>query len=134
VHAVVHIVDILAIIGSPIPRAGQARGLGARSRLAAGANDAMALGSRIAIFELRRRVMRLLLAAVSLATLLGASSAMADALFSWSAATKPEFHNYLSAAGPARCYWYDRCYCHNCTRPLPSVFEVPAFLVLSAPK
>ncbi len=78
--------------------------------------------------------MKLLLAAVSLATLLGASSAMAEALFNWSAATKPEFHNYLSAAGPARCYWYDRCYCPTCTRPLPSVFLMPAFLVLSAPK
>jgi hypothetical protein len=78
--------------------------------------------------------MRLLLAAVSLVTLLGASNAMAEALFNWSASTKPEFHNYLATPGPARCNWYDHCYCRTCTRPLPSVFVMPAFLVLTAPK
>lgn len=78
--------------------------------------------------------MRLMLAAVSVLTLLGASSATAEALFSWSAAMKPEFRNYLTAHGPAACNWYDRCYCRNCTRPHVTVFEVPAFLVWTGPR
>lgn len=78
--------------------------------------------------------MRFILAAATVLTLLGGSSAMAQAVFSWQAAMKPEFHNYLSSPGPAQCYWYDRCYCRNCTRPYPTVFTVPAFLVWTAPR
>jgi hypothetical protein len=75
--------------------------------------------------------MRLTLAAVSLLTLLGASSVLAEGMINWATTTRPEFHNYLATPGPAQCYWYDRCYCRDCTRPVPSVFAMP---VLTAPK